>query len=202
MSNLTKAFDDVFKDLRTGPYASEEETAALIKPDTRSPAEKRLQQLIEAESVPELCGSDYSQALYKAALKMASQPTPMQHLPFSVGGGLVAVKMLLSRDPCIHANTAIEMIDAILKQQPVQPADQSEYCLNCEELSKELAALKKQPQIACCAECGKKDSDGWALYCVDCMDKIHALFDSAEKKLDALIAQNTPTPSPKNHGDI
>jgi hypothetical protein len=37
-------------------------------------------------------------------------------LPFGVGGGLVAIKTLLSRDPCVHANTAIEMIDAILKE--------------------------------------------------------------------------------------
>lgn len=53
------------------PYASEEQTRALLVPDTRTPAEKRLHQLIEAESVPELCGSDYSEALWKAALKMA-----------------------------------------------------------------------------------------------------------------------------------
>jgi hypothetical protein len=42
-------------------------------------------------------------------------------LPFGIGGGLVAIKTLLSRDPCVHANTAIEMIDAILSA-PAQPA--------------------------------------------------------------------------------
>ena len=42
----------------------------------------------------------------------------VQDLPFGVGGGLVAIKTLLSRDPCVHANTAIEMIDAILKEHP------------------------------------------------------------------------------------
>jgi hypothetical protein len=42
-------------------------------------------------------------------------------LPFGVGGGLVAIKTLLSRDPCVHANTAIEMIDAILKEHPAAP---------------------------------------------------------------------------------
>jgi hypothetical protein len=41
-------------------------------------------------------------------------------LPFGVGGGLVAIKTLLSRDPCVHANTAIQMIDAILAEQPAQ----------------------------------------------------------------------------------
>jgi hypothetical protein len=47
----------------------------------------------------------------------------VQSLPFGVGGGLVAIKTLLSRDPCVHANTAIEMLDAILKEHPAaQPA--------------------------------------------------------------------------------
>jgi hypothetical protein len=41
-------------------------------------------------------------------------------LPFGVGGGLVAIKTLLSRDPRVHANTAIQMIDAILAEQPAQ----------------------------------------------------------------------------------
>jgi hypothetical protein len=51
------------------------------------------------------------------------QPAPVQDLPFGVGGGLVAIKTLLSRDPCVHANTAIEMIDAILKEhRAAQPA--------------------------------------------------------------------------------
>jgi hypothetical protein len=55
----------------------------------------------------------------------AAQPAPVQDLPFGVGGGLVAIKTLLGRDPCVHANTAIEMIDAILKEQPAaQPAVQ------------------------------------------------------------------------------
>jgi hypothetical protein len=49
------------------------------------------------------------------------QPAPVQSLPFGVGGGLVAIKTLLSRDPCVHANTAIEMIDAILSAH-AQPA--------------------------------------------------------------------------------
>jgi len=56
---------------------------------------------------------------------LAAQPAPVQGLPFGVGGGLVAIKTLLSRDPCVHANTAIEMIDAILKEHTAaQPAVQ------------------------------------------------------------------------------
>ena len=46
---------------------------------------------------------------------------PVQDLPFGVSGGLVAIKTLLGRDPCAHANTAIEMIDAILKVHPAAP---------------------------------------------------------------------------------
>lgn len=47
---------------------------------------------------------------------------PAQTLPFGVGGGLVAIKTLLSRDPCVHAHTAIQMIDAILAEQPAYRA--------------------------------------------------------------------------------
>ena len=49
--------------------------------------------------------------------KLYTSP-PAQSLPFGVGGGLVAIKTLLSRDPRVHANTAIQMIDAILAEQP------------------------------------------------------------------------------------
>ena len=44
--------------------------------------------------------------------------------------------------------------------------------------SKKAASQDKlaQPaQKSCgCANCGKKDEDGWALYCVACIDKIEA----------------------------
>ena len=64
---------------------------------------------------------------------------PVQSLPFGVGGGLVAIKTLLSRDPCVHANIAIEMIDAILKEHPAaQPAP---------DLQAELNATNKQVEI-------------------------------------------------------
>jgi hypothetical protein len=61
------------------------------------------------------------------------EPAPVQGLPFGVGGGLVAIRTLLSRELCIHANTAIGMIDAILKEHPAaQPAVQ-EKCFLCGE---------------------------------------------------------------------
>ena len=37
---------------------------------------------------------------------------------------------------------------------------------------KEALAQPAQELDACC-ECGKKKSDGWALYCVDCIDEMH-----------------------------
>jgi hypothetical protein len=51
-------------------------------------------------------------------LDAPAQPAPVQDLPFGFSGGLVAIKTLLSRDPCAHANVAIEMIDEILTTPP------------------------------------------------------------------------------------
>jgi ribosomal protein S9 len=31
--------------------------------------------------------------------------------------------------------------------------------------------MLKKLNTACCSECGKKEVDGWALYCVECMEK-------------------------------
>jgi len=77
-------------------------------------------------SVDTLADIPHGTRCYVAA--PAAQPAPVQGLPFGVGGGLVAIKTLLSRDPCVHANTAIEMIDAILKEHPAaQPAVQEPF---------------------------------------------------------------------------
>jgi hypothetical protein len=74
------------------------------------------------------------------------QSAPVQDLPFGVGGGLVAIKTLLGRDPCVHANTAIEMIDAILKEHPAaQPAP-----------------VQEPERGYSCKVCGNKpDANGW-----------------------------------------
>jgi hypothetical protein len=66
---------------------------------------------------PPNCGTGYCSCV-ECVVEPAAQPAPVQDLPFGVGGGLVAIKTLLSCDPCVHANTAIEMIDAILKEHP------------------------------------------------------------------------------------
>ena len=82
-------------------------------------------------------------------------------LPFGVGGGLVAIKTLLSRDPCAHANTAIQMIDAILAEQPASykirmdlPASISSEAIEADKL------LKPQPaqQPTNCRHCGGADN--------------------------------------------
>jgi hypothetical protein len=83
---------------------------------------------------------------------LAAQPAPAQDLPFGVGGGLVAIKTLLSRDPCVHANTAIEMIDAILSAH-AQPAPvQEPVAVTYKEVADTMNALwggtLKQVQIA------------------------------------------------------
>jgi hypothetical protein len=68
-------------------------------------------------------------------------------LPLGVGGGLVAIKTLLSRDPCVHANTAIEMIDAILKEHPAAPLlegrDWSLLEATQESLREHMAEIKR-----------------------------------------------------------
>lgn len=63
----------------------------------------------------------------KSTTPPAAQPAVP--LTVGVGGGLVAIKTLLSRDPCAHAALAIEMIDAMLNaassthvpREPIKP---------------------------------------------------------------------------------
>lgn len=50
-------------------YASEEETKALIVPDTRSPAEKRLNKMLEKRGAWEM-GVDPYDVLYKIAIEL------------------------------------------------------------------------------------------------------------------------------------
>lgn len=50
-------------------YASEEETKALIVPDTRSPAEKKLDKMLDKRGAWEM-GSDPYGVLYKIAIEL------------------------------------------------------------------------------------------------------------------------------------
>ena len=110
--------------MSTDNYASEEETLALIVPDTRTPAEKRLHKLIEAESVPELCGSDYPDALYKAAVKLAGQTAPMKQEPEVVQRikRYAGQTMRTARNPNITARECIELAGWIAANTSPQPA--------------------------------------------------------------------------------
>lgn len=159
------------------PDASEEETKAPLLPGTRTHGER-----------PDWLQYDYTSdviTIYGLA---------GEDVFFSLEGDLLRI----TRGP--SGTFVLHIVEPSDQQQPAQP-QQSCYYLNCEELSKELAALKTKLQDACCAECGKKESQGWALYCVECIDKLNALLGSIEQKVDTLITQTTP-PSPKNHGDI
>ena len=49
---------------------------------------------------------------------------------------------------------------------------------------------------ACCAECGKKKSDGWALYCVKCLDNTPAKrpwVGLTDEEIIKIINSNTST---------
>lgn len=48
------------------------------------------------------------------------------------------------------------------------------------------------PAPSCCAECGKRDGDGWALYCVDCMTTIAPALAPAPQPARALAAVREP----------
>jgi hypothetical protein len=101
-----------------------------------------------------------------------AQPAPVQDLPFGVGGGLVAIKTLLSRDPCVHANTAIEMIDAILKEHPAaQPA----VPLTDEMVTAAARALNKRQAEAC----GVDKNDHWKFYGDDIKEDAKAALEAA-----------------------
>lgn len=75
--------------------------------------------------------SDYRDWDYQDLQEQQPAAAPVQGLPFGVGGGLVAIKTLLSRDPCVHASVAIEMIDAILNTTP--PAAPAQFDVTIED---------------------------------------------------------------------
>jgi len=57
---------------------------------------------------------------------VTTPPAAQPALPPMHTSGLVAIKTLLSRDPCAHAKVAIEMIDAMLAAEP-QPVPVKTY---------------------------------------------------------------------------
>lgn len=72
MSNLTKAFDEVFKDPRTDPYASEEETKAVLVADTRTQAELKLAAMMAERGADEQGAEAYS-ILHQIAVELLDE---------------------------------------------------------------------------------------------------------------------------------
>jgi hypothetical protein len=67
--------------------------------------------------------------------------------------------------------------------RPIHQTDQA--IARCEE------ALAQPEQVPCgCAECGKKDADGWFLYCVECMGKGEAALPQPTQEPVAVVAVN------------
>ncbi len=51
-------------------YTTEEQTRALLQPDTRTQLQKDLHRMVQANCAAELCGSDENQALERVALQL------------------------------------------------------------------------------------------------------------------------------------
>ena len=84
-------------------------------------------------------------------------PKQPAQLPFGVKGCLVAIKTLLSRDPRVHANTAIQMIDALLANEALDKMAKNarELGLDYEPAQHPKAkAMKLEP-------CGGCYGSGW-----------------------------------------
>ena len=66
------------------------------------------------------------------------------------------------------------------------------------EVTEELGlyAQPTQELDACCAECGKKKSDGWFLYCVECVDDTSAQkpwVGLTDEEIVKIISSNNST---------
>lgn len=85
----------------------------------------------------------------KEEIERLQSALEVQPLPFGVGGGLVAIKTLLSRDPCAHANTAIQMIDAILAGTAplAQPQQEPEIVQRVKRYAGQTLRTARNPNI-------------------------------------------------------
>ncbi len=117
-----EALEMVVVDVKTTPTAYETHRQAItaIKQALAAPVQEPVGYVAENGVVDwNVCAPPILTDLYTTP-----PAAVVQDLPFGVSGGLVAIKTLLSRDPCVHANTAIEMIDAILKEHPAAPVQE------------------------------------------------------------------------------
>ena len=71
-------------------------------------------------------------------------------------------------------NEALNLaLDALENHTEIKHPQQIHYRDAAITAIKEALAQPTQELDACCAECGKKKSDGWALYCVECIDEMN-----------------------------
>jgi hypothetical protein len=90
------------------------------------------------------------------------------------------------------------LFDHVSKGDPV---DVGNFAMMLWSRDEATAPPKGQAQ-ACCAECGKKESHGFALYCVECMDKINAQTEFAtteELSIHAGFDKKAPGKKPVHH---
>ena len=82
-------------------YTTEEQTRALIQPDTRTQLQKDLHRMVQANCEAELCGTDQNQALERVALQLlhlaqlgspwiAADIKPPAGMPVLVGGNCLS----------------------------------------------------------------------------------------------------------------
>ena len=86
---------------------------------------------------------------------------------------------------------AYDMIDRFLRNNLGSDDDYAEYSKALDSL---CGAQPAQAVPASCGECGKKTSDGWALYCVACMEMAGLPAQAVPVLTDAEIHAADPIP--------
>lgn len=113
---------------KTDPYASEEETRALIVPDTRTPAEKKLDQMLNDRDAWEM-GADTYNVLYKIAIELLEREAqPVAHAViagalFDFMGWLTSRKERLVLSSTDNASPAVDAITEFARMRSLSLTD-------------------------------------------------------------------------------
>lgn len=123
---------------------------------------KRLIALVHKHAAPVAQQADPLEKLTREQERLGLYEAPAPQPPRSV---LVAIKAMLSRDPCVHANTAIAMIDEVLAAPAPQPLtcewsfeddDSGTWRSSCGELWCFIDGGPKENRVTYCHYCGGK----------------------------------------------